>query len=270
MTTIQTLICPQCQNQFDFIKIPASQSRPPSRRKYCSVKCKRRANQVPEDADSRKRYLNSIKGKATAKRKFAKYYQSETHQARIQSTEYKQKANYDAKQRAQRHRKPRPCLICEDPIPFGRKKFCSDLCIEFDNRIRRPAKIHILRRCPGCKQPKQFSGTYCSNSCYRQSDQGKLMIRQGRHLRRARMLNAYTELVDPLVIAKRDKYKCHICRKRINMNLDCKDKYSATMDHLIPLSLGGDHSYANIRLAHRSCNSSKGNRAVNEQLLLFG
>ena len=84
------------------------------------------------------------------------------------------------------------------------------------------------------------------------------------------MRNAYTELVDPLAIAKRDKYKCHICRKRVNMNLEHNDKYSPTMDHLIPISLGGDHSYANIRLAHRTCNSSKGNRAVNEQLLLFG
>lgn len=270
MTSIQTLTCPHCLQQFDSIKIPASQSRPPSRRKYCSNKCKRQANQVPENAESRKRYLNSPKGKATAKRKNAKYSQSETYKARTQSSEYKRKANDYAKQWAQRHRKPRPCLICEDLLPFGRKKFCSDLCIEFDNRIRRPSKIHIVRRCPGCKEPKQFSGTYCSKYCYRQSDQGKLMIRQGRNLRQARMRNAYIEQVDPLEIAKRDKYKCHICRKRVNMNLHYYDKYSATMDHLIPLSLGGDHTHANMRLAHRTCNSSKGNRAVNEQLLLFG
>ena len=84
------------------------------------------------------------------------------------------------------------------------------------------------------------------------------------------MHNAQVEEVDPLMIAKRDKYKCHICRKRVNMDLDIQHNYSPTMDHLIPISLGGDHTYANIRLAHRICNSRKGNRAVNEQLLLFG
>ena len=270
MSTTQTLSCPQCQQPFELIKHPVTQSRPPSRRKYCSDKCKRQANRVPEHAESRKRYLNSPKGKATVQRKASKYYQSETYKTRTQSPEYKQKANDYAKQWAQRHRKPRPCAICEDPIPLGRKKFCSNLCIEFDNRIRRPAKIHIVRRCPGCKQPKQFSGTYCSNDCYRQSDHGRLIMRQARHRRRARMHNAQVEEVDPLVIAKRDKYKCHICRKRVNMDLDVQDIYSPTMDHLIPISVGGDHTYANIRLAHRICNSRKGNRAVNEQLLLFG
>lgn len=270
MNTIQTLTCPQCQQQFETIKVQASQSRPPSRRKYCGNKCKRLANLTPEGAPSRERYLASAKGKIMKKRKSHRYYKSSKYKARVQSPEYKQKANDYAKQRADRHRKPKPCLICEDPLPFGRKKFCSDLCIEFDNRIRRPAKIHILRRCPGCKEPKQFSGTYCCKDCYLQSDQYKLITRQVRHSRRARMRNAQIEDVDSLVIAQRDKYKCHICRKRVNMNLEHNDKYSPTMDHLIPISLGGDHTYANIRLAHRTCNSSKGNRAVNEQLLLFG
>ena len=270
MHTQNTLTCPQCQQQFELIKHPVTQSRPPSRRKYCSLKCKRRANQVSEDAESRKRYLNSSKGKATIQRKSAKYYQSETYKARTQSLEYKQKVSDYVKQRAQRHRKLRPCLICEDPIPLGRKKFCSDLCAEFDYRIRKPTKTNILRRCPGCKQPKQFRQTYCSNDCYQQSDRARLIRRQCRHRRRARMHNAQIEEVDPLVIAKRDKYKCHICRKRVNMDLDVQDIYSPTMDHLIPISLGGDHTYANIRLAHRICNSRKGNRAVNEQLLLFG
>lgn len=268
-----TLTCPQCQRQFDLIKHPVSQSRPPSRRKYCSYKCKRRANQQSDDAESRKRYLNSLKGKATVQRKSQKYYKSEKYKAKIQSPEYRKRSKEHSRQRLQRirqNRKPRLCAICEDAIPFGRKKFCSDLCVKFYDQMRKPSKKDIVRRCPGCKQPKQFSGTYCSNVCYRQSDQGKLITRQARHRRRARMHNAKVEEVDPQVIAKRDKYKCHICRKRVNMDLDCQDKYSATMDHLIPISLGGDHTYANIQLAHRICNSIKGNRAVNEQLLLFG
>ena len=266
MPDIQTLVCPQCRTQFEFI--PTNY-----RRKYCSNKCKRQANQVPEHAPSRQRYLTSPKGQITKKRKADKYYKSAKYKARIELPEYKERARRFSKERLQRirqNRQPKLCTICDDPIPFGHKKFCSDLCKEFDQRITHPAKRHILRKCPGCKQPKQFSGTYCSTDCYQQSDHGKLIRRQAKHRRRARMHNAQVEEVDPLIIAKRDKYKCHICRKRVDMNLDWQDRYSPTMDHLIPISLGGDHTYANIRLAHRTCNSSKGNRAVNEQLLLFG
>lgn len=38
----------------------------------------------------------------------------------------------------------------------------------------------------------------------------------------------------------------------------CSSIYYPTIDHIIPLSKGGLHSWNNIQLAHLSCNSSKG------------
>lgn len=34
--------------------------------------------------------------------------------------------------------------------------------------------------------------------------------------------------------------------------------WSATRDHIIPLSKDGEHTYGNCQLAHRICNSCKG------------
>jgi 5-methylcytosine-specific restriction endonuclease McrA len=263
MSNIQTLVCSHCHHSFDFI--PTN-----NRRKYCTNKCKRLANLTPEGAPSRKRYLASAKGKIVKKRKATKYRQSQIFKAKSQTPEYIERRRHYSKRFRERQRKLRFCLICQDPIIGRQKKFCSDLCKDFNHRIKYPSKINILRRCPQCRQPKHFSGTYCSKHCYLTSPEGIATRKHNEHKRRARFYGAKVETVDPLVVALRDKYKCHICRKRVNMNLDCKDKYSATMDHLVPISLGGDHSYANIRLAHRICNSRKGNRAVNEQLLLFG
>ena len=145
--------------------------------------------------------------------------------------------------------------------------------------------------CPQCQQDFKFIPTnnrrkYCSYKCkrkfnyqpdsdesrqrYLQSPKGKAVKKRKEFKRRCSKKNVQTELVDLNLIAKRDKYKCHICRKRVNMDLEYNNRYSPTFDHLVPVSLGGNHTYANIRLAHRTCNSSKGNRAVNEQLLLFG
>jgi 5-methylcytosine-specific restriction endonuclease McrA len=43
-----------------------------------------------------------------------------------------------------------------------------------------------------------------------------------------------------------------------------------SLDHIVPVSLGGTHTWANVQLAHLRCNVSKGNRPANEQLRLVG
>lgn len=60
---------------------------------------------------------------------------------------------------------------------------------------------------------------------------------------------------------------CYICGgqcdwsdfKLINGKRYASKNYP-TIDHVVPLSKGGKHEWANIRLAHLSCNASKGNR----------
>lgn len=64
-------------------------------------------------------------------------------------------------------------------------------------------------------------------------------------------------------IFERDSGVCHLCHKRV-------PRSKATMDHLIPVSLGGPHTRANVSLACRSCNSSKKAEPRNEQLRLIG
>ena len=259
MSTTQTLSCLQCQQQFEFI--PTN-----NRRKYCSLKCKRQANQVPENAESRKRYLNSPKGKAMKERKAERYRQSERGQ-----TKYKSRL---VENRLHTANKRKPCLACLKPIPVGRHKFCSPECQHFNSMLLKLPKNVMPRKCQECGCSAYFRQRYCSNKCqvkaHRKTEIYRSHRRASSRRRRARKRNAHNETVYLEVIAQRDKYKCHICRKHVKMNIDNTDKHSPTMDHLIPISLGGDHTYANIRLAHRTCNSTKGNRAVNEQLLLFG
>lgn len=64
-------------------------------------------------------------------------------------------------------------------------------------------------------------------------------------------------------IVQRDRSICHLCRKKVK-------RVEASMDHLIPVSLGGEHTKANVALAHLSCNSRKKTKAMGEQLALFG
>ncbi|KAA0021815.1 HNH endonuclease [Antrihabitans cavernicola] len=52
---------------------------------------------------------------------------------------------------------------------------------------------------------------------------------------------------------------CWLCGKWIDVDLPSNDPMSWTADHVIPRSKGG-HLLGELRAAHRSCNSSRGNR----------
>lgn len=71
-------------------------------------------------------------------------------------------------------------------------------------------------------------------------------------------------------IAARDGYRCGLCHRKVNMARENPHPRSATIDHVMPLSISRDDTRANVQLAHRSCNTAKGVRAVGEQLALIG
>lgn len=66
-----------------------------------------------------------------------------------------------------------------------------------------------------------------------------------------------------------DGNRCHLCGKRVGVK-PYPHPLSASLDHVIPLSLGGTHDPDNVRLSHLRCNVAKGNGGGNEQLLLIG
>jgi 5-methylcytosine-specific restriction endonuclease McrA len=71
-------------------------------------------------------------------------------------------------------------------------------------------------------------------------------------------------------LARRDGVKCGLCRKRINLEIDTNARMGVTVDHIIPVSHGGTDDMANLRLAHRICNSIRQNVGDPEQLALVG
>ena len=69
----------------------------------------------------------------------------------------------------------------------------------------------------------------------------------------------------------RDKWTCHICGKKVRKTARYpRDPEMASLDHLVPIALGGEHSYANVACAHLRCNLSKGTKETGEQLMIVG
>lgn len=96
-------------------------------------------------------------------------------------------------------------------------------------------------------------------------DRDRLIQRNHQARRRALATNSAAERIDYLTVYRRDDGLCAICGAPASVD-------EGSIDHIVPLSKGGEHTYANVQLAHKSCNFAKGNRALpaGEQLRLIG
>ncbi len=66
------------------------------------------------------------------------------------------------------------------------------------------------------------------------------------------------------MIADRDGWSCHLCGELIDPTQTVPGDWAPTIDHIVPVSAGGEHTLSNVRLAHFWCNSIRSARTVDE------
>ena len=69
--------------------------------------------------------------------------------------------------------------------------------------------------------------------------------------RRARIRDQYVDDIKRIAVFERDNGICHICGLVV-------DKDNWHLDHVIPIAVGGEHSYVNVAVSHPKCNLQKG------------
>jgi hypothetical protein len=126
---------------------------------------------------------------------------------------------------------------CPTPMEPARSIWCDYRCVECDERFITDTK---------------YTNFYCSGQCAK---------RAGRRQRKYRARNATkTARVLRRRVFERDDWTCRICLKPVLRGTAPSHPKAATIDHILPLALGGEHTYANVQTAHHGCNSSKGAR----------
>lgn len=154
------------------------------------------------------------------------------HRARGLCTSHYNKSRYTNEQR--HPKRPTPCVVCGTvvmrPVDRSRAHCCS----------------------VDCRTALQW-GTVAVDGYDWATDA----------IKRARDAGCTTvERVERDVVLDRDGWVCYICGTDTKAATSPFDASSPTIDHVIPLSRGGEHTYANVRCACLHCNSSKADRPV--------
>ncbi len=157
---------------------------------------------------------------------------------------------------------PKPsCFDCGISVSSHQVARCRACYIA----ARKASAAPAARVCT-CGQPIKPRCRICSDCATRNNREAKARIR---HRYRLRRTNARHEPYTLREIAERDNWRCALCRKKVSSRVCYPHPLSGSIDHIVPLSRGGDDVPANVQLAHFRCNASKGSRGKPEQLRLI-
>lgn len=131
------------------------------------------------------------------------------------------------------------------------QKTCSKKCgIDFQNSkvLAKPKKQSYCLRCGESLESKRANALYCSRTCLSMD-----------HTFKHRSKTRVSSTARRYEIFTRDNGECYVCR----IQLDFK---KLEIDHLIPVSRGGDNSAHNLASSCLFCNRSRGDRIGIRQL----
>ena len=143
----------------------------------------------------------------------------------------------------------------------------------------RQRQLLASRPCSHCGKAVGYSGgrprLFCSSSCLRSDmkrrpeciESDKAQRKRRKAIQRGAKVGApftYKQVFD------RDGWRCQMCGVNTPERLRGTYKKNAPeLDHIVPLSKGGEHSYTNTRCLCRSCNAWKSDRIIPSQTGLF-
>lgn len=166
----------------------------------------------------------------------------------------------------------RDCKVCETAFVARSSStvFCSTECLRASNAAKQRARYaadpewHITksRRNRAEMTPEQIAAEKIRKREWAKQAGYFEAKREGDQRRRARKAGAVTEKFATFEIFERDEWQCGICVEAVDKSLKYPDPRSPSLDHIIPLSFDGDHTRANVRLAHLICNIRRGNREM--------
>lgn len=151
-----------------------------------------------------------------------------------------------------------PCQHCGESLRCRRDgwAYCSKADCQSAKRDADKASKPACMT-DGCERPTMAKGLCGSHYSlqWRKLNPDKHLALNHRY--RSNKRGAWVEDVSRKVVLERDGWICHLCEDGIPKDVTYPHHLYGSLDHVIPLSKGGTHEYANVKAAHFLCNSLK-------------
>ena len=115
----------------------------------------------------------------------------------------------------------------------------------------------VYKLCCHCGRPNLSSSRYASSfsTPFRCCSSRCASFAVKRHKAHAKRVTTPTHFITNLELFEKDGGTCGICGQKVEMS-------NASIDHIIPVSKGGTHTWDNVQLAHYKCNIIKSNNQL--------
>lgn len=165
-------------------------------------------------------------------------------------------------------REPTQCKQCGAQNPpqrwSGIIKYCSPLCRVRWREANRKRYDNVCGFCGELFKADRPARRFCSTSCnasfgnaLRYANHEYVPKGKG-HRGRAQRYGVEFAYFKDSEIFERDGWACKLCSHPINKALKWPNPWSPSLDHIVPMSLGGPHVPGNVQCAHLRCNILKG------------
>lgn len=134
---------------------------------------------------------------------------------------------------------------------------------ELQKQLEKQSRIRevVCSECGQIFKTVYHNAKYCSDKCRKRIDNRYTEISRRKKLKENGKIDYSISLTK---LIKRDKSICKLCGDKIDKNayemqgdtFIAKGTYPS-IDHIIPVSKGGTHTWDNVQLAHCKCNSIK-------------
>lgn len=184
---------------------------------------------------------------------------------RVESGKYDEHLARRRAETAARELPVHTCLQCSATwtSTHRKSKFCSSRCLNQHTDINNPVRCSESD-CDRGVRAKGMCAMHWRRKARADGREANPAWTEGRkagyHKRRAQKRGTQVEDIRPIDIYERDIWLCGLCVTPVDPDAQYPDPMSPSLDHILPLSKGGTHTYENVQLAHLTCNVSKGNR----------
>ena len=178
------------------------------------------------------------------------------------------------------------CPWCFAEFVAFKKRCCSDKCrkaMNYHLKQQRAPDRCMLPICRDCGQQhgvsiqalvaQEYRCIDCAKRHSKEVESNRYRNRDSKRRIKQRARSSAISVgdrIDAYKLADRDNWMCHICNLVINPRHNWPHPGSLTIDHIVPITPFADgqnpgtHTWDNVKAAHASCNSRRGNRPLDQ------